>query len=99
MRAETVTVTFRLPREEYARLEQAAKSLGESVSEYVRRAVVARFGASAPMRVLQNKSALVAYASSDVKFRGAGLVNQIEVEPPVSTVSRNVQLDEYTVPA
>jgi hypothetical protein len=45
---KTEVVSFRLPSEELDQLEEAAAAVGESLSQYVRRALRARMGRSVP---------------------------------------------------
>lgn len=47
---KTEVVSFRLPSEELDQLEEAAAAAGESLSQYVRRALRARMGRSGPSR-------------------------------------------------
>jgi hypothetical protein len=63
---ESTTVTFRLPISEYQTLEHAATALGESISEFVRKAVALRSRGSYPIRILANTSANAPYTRADV---------------------------------
>jgi uncharacterized protein (DUF1778 family) len=58
-------VTFRLPLNEYRVLEQAAAAASESISEFVRKAVMLRSRGGYPIRILPNTSAYAPYTRAD----------------------------------
>ena len=66
MANESTTVTFRLPMSEYQVLEQAAAAVGESISEFVRKAVALRSRGGYPIRILPNTSAYAPYMRTEV---------------------------------
>jgi hypothetical protein len=57
---------FRLPMNEYHVLEQAEAAAGESISEFVRKAVALRSRGGYPIRILPNTSAYAPYTRADL---------------------------------
>jgi mobilization protein NikA len=86
MANESTTVTFRLPISEYHVLEQAAAAAGESISEFVRKAVMLRGRGGYPIRILPNTSAYAPYTRAEIAMPTPAPSNEAE---------RVVMLEEY----
>jgi Ribbon-helix-helix protein, copG family len=85
MPSETMTVSFRLPTDEYRELEQAARASEESISEFVRRAVAVRTGRGTPIRQPTNTSTNALYAESELRTENT----------VTSAAPRDIILEEY----
>lgn len=83
MATETTVVSFRMPTSEYRALEQAATAAGESIAEYIRKAIALFIGGGQPVRIFANTAYAAKYTHAEV--------------PATSTSSapRNVILEEY----
>lgn len=88
MAADKVVVSFRLSADEYRALEEAAAGMGESVSEFVRKAVALRLGGGIPVRIMPNTSYVAPYTQAEITTP-----TQWTSAPPM------VMQDEYLVQA
>lgn len=82
-KTERTVVSFRVSADEYKTLEQAASDADETVSEFVRKAVMMRATGGWPVRILANTSYMAPYMSAQI------------VPEQTSSVQRPVQ-EEYT---
>lgn len=82
-------VSFRLPVAELARLEEAVKQTGESLSEYVRKAIVMRLtggGGRTEVRVVASGHAVMATFRGSAQPEYPGYLTDEDLFPP-STVN------------
>ena len=82
MATETTVVSFRMPTSEYRALEQAAAAAGDSIAEYIRRAIALFVGGGQPIRIFANTSYVAKYTHADIPVAS-------------SSAPRNVTIEEY----
>jgi hypothetical protein len=81
--ARTSVVSVRLPRDEMDALEAAAAAAGESLSEYVRKAIAWRLGAVSPtpFSVVNRSVGYAAYQTQTDEFRAWSRPSEAPSEP------------------